>query len=78
MSGFESFDTKLGAEKWARDLDVHVDRFDAAPNKKVLESTTLRPLLEDTSAKSRVSAAEQPRKSSRLMCWVVMSSHTGR
>jgi integrase len=42
----KSFDTKLEAEKWARDLEAQVDRFGAAPDTKVLESTTLGQLLE--------------------------------
>ncbi|WP_425962208.1 hypothetical protein [Rhizobium nepotum] len=42
----ESFDTKLEAEKWARDLEQQVDRFGAAPDTKILESTTLEQLLE--------------------------------
>ncbi len=42
----KSFDTKLEAEKWARDLEAQVDRFGAAPDTKILESTTLEQLLE--------------------------------
>ncbi len=42
----KSFDTKLEAEKWARDLEAQVDRFGAAPNTKILERTTLGQLLE--------------------------------
>ncbi|MDQ1184198.1 site-specific integrase [Agrobacterium larrymoorei] len=42
----KSFDTKLEAEKWARDLESRVDRFGAAPDTKILESTTLGQLLE--------------------------------
>ncbi len=42
----KSFDTKLEAEKWARDLETQVDRFGAAPDTKILESTTLGQLLE--------------------------------
>jgi integrase len=42
----KSFDSKLEAEKWARELEAQVDRFGAAPDTKVLESTTLRELLE--------------------------------
>ncbi len=42
----KSFDTKLEAEKWARDLEAQVDRFGAAPDTKILESTTLGQLLE--------------------------------
>ncbi|RVG71833.1 site-specific integrase [Sinorhizobium meliloti] len=42
----KSFDTKQEAEKWARDLEAQVDRFGAAPDTKVLESTTLGELLE--------------------------------
>ncbi len=41
----KSFDTKQEAEKWARDLEAQVDRFGAAPDTKVLESTTLGELL---------------------------------
>ena len=42
----KSFDTKLEAEKWARDLEAQVDRFGAAPDTKILESNTLGDLLE--------------------------------
>ena len=42
----KSFDTKLQAEKWARDLEAQVDRFGAAPDTKILEGTTLGQLLE--------------------------------
>ncbi len=42
----KSFETKLEAEKWARDLEAQVDRFGAAPDTKILESTTLGQLLE--------------------------------
>lgn len=42
----KSFDSKLGAEKWARDLEAQVDRFGAAPDTKILESTTVGQLLE--------------------------------
>ncbi|MDQ0422263.1 integrase [Peteryoungia aggregata LMG 23059] len=42
----KSFDTKQEAEKWARDLESQVDRFGAAPDTKILESTTLGQLLE--------------------------------
>lgn len=42
----KSFDTKLEAEKWARDLEAQVDRFGAAPDTKILESTKLGQLLE--------------------------------
>ncbi len=42
----KSFGTKLEAEKWARDLEAQIDRFGAAPDTKILESTTLGQLLE--------------------------------
>lgn len=42
----KSFDSKLEAEKWARDLEAQVDRFGAAPDTKILEGTTLGQLLE--------------------------------
>lgn len=42
----KSFDSKIEAEKWARDLEAQVDRFGAAPDTKILESTTLGHLLE--------------------------------
>lgn len=42
----KSFDTKLEAEKWARELEAQVDRFGAAPDTRILESTTLSELLE--------------------------------
>lgn len=42
----KSFDSKLEAEKWARDLETQVDRFGSAPDTKILETTTLGDLLE--------------------------------
>lgn len=42
----KSFNTKIEAEKWARDLEAQVDRFGSAPDTKILESTTLGQLLE--------------------------------
>ncbi|WP_429814852.1 site-specific integrase [Ensifer sp. B1-9] len=42
----KSFDSKAEAEKWARDLEAQVDRFGAAPDTKILETTTLGSLLE--------------------------------
>lgn len=42
----QSFDSKIEAEKWARDLEAQVDRFGAAPDTRILESTTLSELLE--------------------------------
>lgn len=42
----KSFDSKAEAEKWARDLESQVDRFGAAPDTKILETTTLGQLLE--------------------------------
>lgn len=42
----KSFDSKADAEKWARDLESQVDRFGAAPDTKILETTTLGELLE--------------------------------
>lgn len=42
----KSFDTKTDAEKWARELEAQVDRFGAAPDTRILESTTLSELLE--------------------------------
>ncbi|TDW25342.1 site-specific recombinase XerD [Rhizobium azibense] len=42
----KSFDTKQEAEKWARDLEAQIDRFGAAPDTRVLESTTLSELME--------------------------------
>lgn len=41
----KSFDSKSEAERWARDLETQVDRFGAAPDTRLLESTTLRDLL---------------------------------
>jgi integrase len=41
----KSFDSKADAEKWARDLESQVDRFGAAPDTKILETTTLDDLL---------------------------------
>ncbi|WLS05267.1 hypothetical protein [Shinella oryzae] len=42
----KSFDSKADAEKWARDLETQVDRFGAASDTKILETTTLGALLE--------------------------------
>ena len=42
----KSFDTKTEAEKWARELESQVDRFGAAPDTRILETTTLSELLE--------------------------------
>lgn len=42
----KSFDTKQEAEKWSRDLEAQVDKFGAAPDTRILESTTLGQLLE--------------------------------
>lgn len=42
----KSFDSKVEAEKWARDLEAQVDRFGSAPDTKILESTTLGDLME--------------------------------
>ncbi len=42
----KSFDTKQEAEKWARDLEAQVDRFGAAPDTPMPETTTLKDLLE--------------------------------
>lgn len=42
----KSFDSKLEAEKWARDLEAQVDRFGSAPDTKILETMTLGALLE--------------------------------
>ena len=42
----KSFDTKQEADKWARELEAQVDRFGAAPDTRILESTTLSELLE--------------------------------
>ncbi|KAA9366148.1 site-specific integrase [Ochrobactrum quorumnocens] len=41
----KSFDSKIEAEKWARDLESQVDKFGAAPDTRILESTTLGALM---------------------------------
>ncbi|WP_279483786.1 site-specific integrase [Aureimonas sp. SK2] len=41
----KSFDSKSEAERWARELETQVDRFGAAPDTKVLETTTLGDLM---------------------------------
>jgi integrase len=41
----KSFDSKAEAEKWARDLESQVDKFGAALDTRILESTTLGSLL---------------------------------
>lgn len=35
--GCKSFDSKIEAEKWARELEAQVDRFGAAPDTLILE-----------------------------------------
>jgi integrase len=42
----KSFDSKIEAEKWSRDLEAQVDRFGSAPDTSILESTTLGDLME--------------------------------
>jgi integrase len=42
----KSFDTRQEAERWARELEAQVDKFGAAPDTRVLETTTLGTLLE--------------------------------
>jgi len=41
----KSFDSKTDAEKWARELESQVDKFGAAPDTRILESTTLGALM---------------------------------
>lgn len=41
----KSFDSKIEAEKWARELESQVDKFGAAPDTRILESTTLGALM---------------------------------
>lgn len=41
----KSFDSKNEAEKWARELESQVDKFGAAPDTRILESTTLGALM---------------------------------
>ncbi|MCH4540863.1 site-specific integrase [Ochrobactrum sp. A-1] len=41
----KSFDSKTEAEKWARELESQVDKFGAAPDTRILESTTLGALM---------------------------------
>lgn len=41
----KSFDLKSDAERWARELETQVDRFGAAPDTKILETTTLGDLM---------------------------------
>lgn len=41
----KSLDTKADAEKWARELESQVDKFGAAPDTRILESTTLGELM---------------------------------
>ncbi|MBA8840240.1 site-specific integrase [Ochrobactrum sp. RH2CCR150] len=58
----KSFDSKTEAEKWARDLESQVDKFGAAPDTRILESTTLGSLLkryaDEVSPSKRGSAQE--------------------
>lgn len=37
----KSFDSKLEAEKWARDLEAQVDRFGAAPDTKIVSAVSV-------------------------------------
>lgn len=41
----KSFDSKTEAEKWARELEAQVDKFGAAPDTRILESTTFGELM---------------------------------
>ncbi|WP_343806036.1 site-specific integrase [Paenochrobactrum glaciei] len=41
----KSFDSKSEAEKWARELETQVDKFGAAPDTRILDSTTLGELM---------------------------------
>ena len=71
----KSFDRKLEAENWARDLEAQVDRFGAAPDTKIIESTTLGQLLErDQREISPTERGSLCRRSSGSMCCVVMIS----
>ncbi len=58
----KSFDSKTEAEKWARELESQVDKFGAAPDTRILESTTLGSLLkryaDEVSPSKRGSAQE--------------------
>ncbi|MCV3766180.1 tyrosine-type recombinase/integrase [Rhizobium sp. TRM95796] len=42
----KSFDTRQEAERWARELEAQVDKFGAAPDTRILESTTFGALME--------------------------------
>ncbi|SEH42656.1 hypothetical protein SAMN05216228_1003329 [Rhizobium tibeticum] len=75
----KSFDTKLEAEKWARDLEAQVDRFGAAPDTRILESTTLGELLERYQREvSPTKRGAQCRRSSGSTSCGAMSLLTGR
>ncbi|MEN5247930.1 MULTISPECIES: site-specific integrase [Brucella/Ochrobactrum group] len=58
----KSFDSKNEAEKWARELESQIDKFGAAPDTRILESTTLGALMkryaEEVSPSKRGSAQE--------------------
>ncbi len=62
----KSFDTKQEAEKWARDLEAQVDRFGAAPDTKILESTTLGNSWSAINARSRPPSAGPFRRIQRI------------
>lgn len=74
----KSFDSKLESEKWARDLEAQVDRFGAAPDTKILESTILEHLLDRYQCEILPTSAVSCRRYSGSTCGVVMSSLTGR
>ncbi|PHP65885.1 integrase [Zhengella mangrovi] len=66
----KSFDTKTEAERWARDLESQADRFGAAPDTRILESTTVKQLLlryrDEVTPSKR--GAEQERQRLNWLC----------
>jgi integrase len=61
----KSFDTRQEAERWARELEAQVDKFGAAPDTRILESTTFGELMEryqrEVTPQKRSSAQESQR-----------------
>ncbi len=74
----KSFDTKIEAEKWARDLEAQVDKFGAAPDTKILESTTLGALLERYQREVSPLKRGSVQEISGSTCYVVMILPTGQ
>lgn len=68
----KSFDTKTDAEKWARELESQVEKFGAAPDTRILESTTLGALM-----KHNQPSVALHKRSNASVFFNVMTSLTG-